>query len=104
MHIYAVTFQAISKFAQARPPGIYKQDYIDTLYMFFNEKRPESLVCPQTPEWKSLSDPDVHGVSVSATDNHADILQQVHAHFCLHILVIFSEDMVAVCMYVILPV
>ncbi|XP_058738029.1 uncharacterized protein LOC131610167 isoform X3 [Vicia villosa] len=68
--------EAISKFAQARPPGIYKQDYIDTLYMFFNEKKPESLVCPQTPEWKSLPDPDVHGVSVSATDNHADILQQ----------------------------
>lgn len=76
-----VTFQAIHKFSQARPPGIYKQDYIDSLYMFFNERKPESLVCPQTPEWKSLPDPDFHGVSVSATDNYADILQQVHAHF-----------------------
>lgn len=76
-----VTFQAIHKFSQARPPGIYKQDYIDSLYMFFNERKPESLVCPQTPEWKSLPDPDFHGVSVSATDNYADILQEVHAHF-----------------------
>ena len=96
-----VTFQAINKFAQARPPGIYKQDYIDTLYMFFNEKKPESLVCQQTPEWKSLPDPDVHDVSFSATDNRADILQQVHAHSCLHNLVIL-EDMVAVCMHMIL--
>lgn len=44
--------------------------------MFVNEKKPESLVCPQTPEWKSLPDPDVHDVSFSATDNRADILQQ----------------------------
>jgi len=95
-----VTFQAIHKFAQARPPGIYKEDYIDSLYMFFNERKPESLVCPQTPEWKSLPDPDFHGVSVSATDNYADILQQVHAHFRMHNLVIFSENMVAACMHI----
>lgn len=68
--------EAIHKFSQARPPGIYKQDYIDSLYMFFNERKPESLVCPHTPEWKSLPDPDFHAVSVSATDNYADILQQ----------------------------
>ncbi|GAU51449.1 hypothetical protein TSUD_413460 [Trifolium subterraneum] len=68
--------EAINKFAQARPPGIYKQDYIDALYMFFNEKKPENLVCPQTPEWKSLPDPDYHGLSVSATDNYTDILKQ----------------------------
>ncbi|PNX81342.1 mRNA-capping enzyme, partial [Trifolium pratense] len=68
--------EAINKFAQARPPGIYKQDYIDALYMYFNENKPENLVCPQTPEWKSLPDPDYHGVSVSATDNYTDILNQ----------------------------
>jgi mRNA-capping enzyme len=100
-----VTFQAINKFAQARPPGIYKQDYIDALYMLFNEKKPENLVCPQTPEWKSLPDPDYHGVSVSATDNYTDILKQVRAHSHLHNMVIFSDNMmVAVCVHMILPV
>ena len=57
-----VISQAINKFACARHPGIYKQDYIDALYMFYNEKKPEDLVCPQTPEWKRISDPDFCGV------------------------------------------
>lgn len=75
-------FQAINKFAGARHPGIYKQDYIDALYMFYHEKKPEDLVCPRTPEWKRLSDPDFHGVVVSATDNYGDISQQVRAPSC----------------------
>ncbi|KAI5384070.1 hypothetical protein KIW84_071182 [Lathyrus oleraceus] len=47
----------------------------ESVQKFCNEK-PKSLVCPQTPEWKSLPDPDVHDVSFSTTDNRADILQQ----------------------------
>lgn len=74
-----ITFQAINKFAWARHPGIYKQDYIDALYMFYHEKTPEDLVCPQTPEWKRLSEPDFHGVAVPAVDNHGDNPPQVHA-------------------------
>lgn len=48
--------EAINKFARARPPGIYKQDYIDSLYNFYHERKPEFLVCPQTPEWKRSPD------------------------------------------------
>ncbi|KAJ0253830.1 GTP--RNA guanylyltransferase [Hirschfeldia incana] len=44
--------QAIKTFNDARPPGIYKADYIDALYSFYHETKPESAVCPQTPEWK----------------------------------------------------
>ncbi|CAH8359811.1 unnamed protein product [Eruca vesicaria subsp. sativa] len=44
--------QALKTFYDARPPGIYKADYIDALYSFYNEVKPESAVCPQTPEWK----------------------------------------------------
>ncbi|MCE0480724.1 hypothetical protein HAX54_037816 [Datura stramonium] len=33
--------QAIKIFSDARPPGIYKPDYIDALYAFYHEKKPE---------------------------------------------------------------
>ncbi|KAK7336736.1 hypothetical protein VNO77_17282 [Canavalia gladiata] len=65
--------EAINRFASARHPGIYKQDYIDALYMFYHEKKPEDLVCPQTPEWKGRSDPDFNGVAVPAIDNYEHI-------------------------------
>ncbi|KAH1194868.1 mRNA-capping enzyme [Glycine max] len=68
--------EAINKFACARHPGIYKQDYIDALYMFYHEKKPEDLVCPQTPEWKRISDPDFRGTAVPAVDNCAHIPEQ----------------------------
>ncbi|KAJ1433051.1 Tyrosine specific protein phosphatases domain [Sesbania bispinosa] len=67
---------AIHRFAWARHPGIYKQDYIDALYTFYDEKKPEDLVCPQTPDWKRLSDPDFHDVAVPAADNCGDIPQK----------------------------
>lgn len=89
-----IIFQAINKFAWARHPGIYKQDYIDNLYMFYHEKKPEDLVCPQTPEWKRLSDPDFHGVALPAVDNNGDIPQQVHTPFCWHSLSSFLEVMI----------
>ncbi|KAK9281057.1 hypothetical protein L1049_003950 [Liquidambar formosana] len=55
--------EAIDKFARARFPGIYKQDYIDALYMFYHERKPDMLVCPPTPEWKR-SCPDLNGDAV----------------------------------------
>ncbi|OAE31821.1 hypothetical protein AXG93_1838s1310 [Marchantia polymorpha subsp. ruderalis] len=51
----------IRTFAQSRPPGIYKQDYIESLYTFYNEKRPEPLICPSTPEWKRPTEVDLNG-------------------------------------------
>ncbi|KAL5728633.1 mRNA guanylyltransferase [Ranunculus cassubicifolius] len=50
--------EALRIFAKARPPGIYKQDYIDELYTIYGERRPESVICPRTPEWKSSSELD----------------------------------------------
>ncbi|KAL1225266.1 hypothetical protein V5N11_036186 [Cardamine amara subsp. amara] len=44
--------QALKMFSDVRPPGIYKPDYIDALYSFYHEVKPESFVCPPTPEWK----------------------------------------------------
>ncbi|RZC51086.1 hypothetical protein C5167_019519 [Papaver somniferum] len=48
--------KAIETFQTARPPGIYKQDYIDALYAFYHETKPEDASCPNTPEWKRSSD------------------------------------------------
>ncbi|XP_068338757.1 uncharacterized protein [Pyrus communis] len=61
--------QAIDTFARARPPGIYKQDYIDELYKFYQERKPESVVCPQTPEWKRVSHLDEKAEAVMHQDN-----------------------------------
>ncbi|CAI9116612.1 OLC1v1017806C1 [Oldenlandia corymbosa var. corymbosa] len=44
--------QAIQMFADARPPGIYKPDYINALYAFYHEQKPETFVRPSTPEWE----------------------------------------------------
>ncbi|KAI3840521.1 hypothetical protein MKX03_014220 [Papaver bracteatum] len=52
---------AIRAFQYVRPPGIYKQDYIDSLYSFYHETNPEHVSCPNTPEWKRSSDLDLNG-------------------------------------------
>ncbi|KAM7271796.1 hypothetical protein ACFE04_031010 [Oxalis oulophora] len=61
--------QAIKIFADARPPGIYKPDYIDALYTFYHEKKPEMVICPSTPEWKRSSDLDLNGEAVPEEDD-----------------------------------
>ncbi|CAA3027955.1 mRNA-capping enzyme-like isoform X1 [Olea europaea subsp. europaea] len=61
--------QAIKMFADARPPGIYKPDYIDALYSFYHEKKPEMVVCPPTPEWKRSSEFDLNGDAMPDDDD-----------------------------------
>ncbi|KAL3569682.1 hypothetical protein D5086_029572, partial [Populus alba] len=60
--------QAIKIFADARPPGIYKPDYIDALYSY-HERKPEMVVCPPTPEWKRSSEFDLNGEAVPDDDD-----------------------------------
>ncbi|CAN1253280.1 mRNA-capping enzyme [Linum perenne] len=57
--------EAIAKFAEARPPGIYKPDYIDALYAFYHEKKPRNITYPLVPEWKRSSEFDLN-------DDHDD--------------------------------
>ncbi|KAL0426273.1 UNVERIFIED_CONTAM: capping enzyme [Sesamum latifolium] len=61
--------QAIKIFSDARPPGIYKPDYIDALYNFYHEKKPDMVVCPPTPEWKRSSDLDLNGDALPDDDD-----------------------------------
>lgn len=70
--------EAITKFAQARPPGIYKPDYIDALYAFYHERRPENLLCPPTPEWKRSSEFDLNGEAVPDDDDDGGSAAPVH--------------------------
>ncbi|KAF6150743.1 hypothetical protein GIB67_020826 [Kingdonia uniflora] len=62
--VYSVT-EALQIFASARPPGIYKEDYIQALYTFYHETRPDYVVCPSTPDWKRDSGDDDDGVVIA---------------------------------------
>lgn len=69
--------QAIKTFSDARPPGIYKPDYIDALYTYYHEKRPEMVICPPTPEWKRSSDLDLNGEVVPDEDDDGNLAAPV---------------------------
>uniref|UniRef100_A0A7N0ZWK1 mRNA guanylyltransferase n=1 Tax=Kalanchoe fedtschenkoi TaxID=63787 RepID=A0A7N0ZWK1_KALFE len=68
LQVASVT-EAIQAFANARPPGIYKPDYIDALYTFYHERKPEMVICPSTPEWKKSSEFDLNGEAVPDEDD-----------------------------------
>jgi mRNA-capping enzyme len=70
--------QAIKVFSEARPPGIYKPDYIDALYKFYHEKKPETMVCPSTPEWKRSSEFDLNGEAMPDEDDDGVAVSPVH--------------------------
>ncbi|OIV89605.1 hypothetical protein TanjilG_15800 [Lupinus angustifolius] len=70
--------QAIKRFSDARPPGIYKPDYIDGLYTFYHEKKPEMVVCPPTPEWKRSSELDLNGEAIPDDDDDGIPDPQLH--------------------------
>ncbi|XP_050214342.1 uncharacterized protein LOC126665556 isoform X2 [Mercurialis annua] len=70
--------QAITLFADARPPGIYKPDYIKSLYEFYHEIKPEMVVCPPTPEWKRSSDLDLNGEAVLDDDDDGGSAAPLH--------------------------
>lgn len=71
--------EAINIFAQRRPPGIYKRDYIEALYSFYHEVPANMIVaCPSTPEWKNPFDLDLNGEAKQDDDDDAGDLAPVH--------------------------
>jgi len=46
----------IRSFAQRRPPGIYKDEYINELLQYYHEPRCQGLATPTVPEWKGIED------------------------------------------------
>eukprot|EP00268_Persea_americana_P003358 TRINITY_DN1101_c0_g1_i13.p1 TRINITY_DN1101_c0_g1~~TRINITY_DN1101_c0_g1_i13.p1 ORF type:complete len:535 (-),score=102.57 TRINITY_DN1101_c0_g1_i13:443-2047(-) len=70
--------EALHVFANARPPGIYKEDYIDSLYKFYHEERPDTIICPSTPEWKRSSGFDLNGEAIQDEDDFGGIEDPFH--------------------------
>ncbi|CAK9133911.1 unnamed protein product [Ilex paraguariensis] len=71
--------QAIKIFAEARPPGIYKPDYIDALYTFYHEKKPDGDICPAIPDWKRSSELDLNGDAIPDDDDDGGSAAPVHS-------------------------
>ncbi|XP_031127118.1 mRNA-capping enzyme-like isoform X1 [Ipomoea triloba] len=84
--------QAIQIFAESRPPGIYKSDYIDALYTFYHEKKPETVVCPLTPEWKRSCEFDLNGVAMPDDDDDGGAVAPSHDNQEPHI-VMTNDDL-----------
>ncbi|CAL1399366.1 unnamed protein product [Linum trigynum] len=72
--------QAITSFAKARPPGIYKPEYIDALYAFYHEKKPDDMFCPPIPEWKRSSEFDLNGEAVPDDDDDGNSVALLHSN------------------------
>ncbi|XP_020576063.1 mRNA-capping enzyme-like isoform X4 [Phalaenopsis equestris] len=71
--------EALHEFEVARPPGIYKRDYVEALYTFYHES-PEKMVCPSTPDWKRSSDLDLNGEAVQDQDDDEDFDNTGYLH------------------------
>eukprot|EP00803_Ostreobium_quekettii_P000704 evm.model.scf_1608.1 EVM.evm.TU.scf_1608.1 scf_1608:17316-27998(-) len=48
----------LGQFSRRRPPGIYKNEYIDELFRYYHEVRPDSRITPAVPDWKGVADED----------------------------------------------
>ncbi|KAL3717058.1 hypothetical protein ACJRO7_008610 [Eucalyptus globulus] len=70
--------QAIKIFSDARPPGIYKPEYIEALYACYHERKPEMVICPPTPEWKRSSDLDLNGEAMPDEDDDGNLAAPRH--------------------------
>lgn len=61
---------AIAHFKQLRPPGIYKQDYIDELCRLYGSPEDPVPLAPELPDW-CFEDEDVVDDDGFASGNHA---------------------------------
>lgn len=98
--------QALAEFASARPPGIYKKHYINSLFSFFHERKPKTLVAPAAPDWKGMNGKandedddsiltalvDVDGQTMTNDDTLGDAIPELQqremqklCYQCLHI-------------------
>ncbi|XP_078446443.1 uncharacterized protein LOC144715411 [Wolffia australiana] len=92
LHPGMTVTEAIQLFSLARPPGIYKQDYIDQLYKLHHERKPESVVCPSTPEWKRSADLDLNGEAVQEEDDDGNVISASHPEEHTEIEIMKNED------------
>lgn len=67
---------ALATFARARPPGIYKQDYIDELYRRYDPSG-DVAIAPTVPDW-STDDDDVTECSTKANKPSSEERKRPH--------------------------
>ncbi|GFR49356.1 hypothetical protein Agub_g11382, partial [Astrephomene gubernaculifera] len=48
--------RALQRFAESRPPGIYKDHYINDLCKYYHETRDPRIITPRVPAWKGNDD------------------------------------------------
>lgn len=61
---------ALMAFAQARPPGIYKEDYIKELFRRYEEDDVDAPAPPEMPDWCfEYDDSDYHSESSTNSNN-----------------------------------
>lgn len=46
---------------------------MDALYTYYHEKKPETVICPPTPEWKRSSDLDLNGEAAPDEDDDGNL-------------------------------
>ncbi|XP_065565375.1 mRNA-capping enzyme-like isoform X2 [Artemia franciscana] len=64
---------AIQEFSSKRPPGIYKQDYLDELYKRWGNEDNAILSCPPLPDWCNEEEDDTPAVA----DRNIEPLREV---------------------------
>jgi len=59
---------ALERFSRVRPPGIYKDHYINDLFKYYHVRRPSSIQTPNVPSWKGGESPDASPEHEAADD------------------------------------
>ena len=78
--------QAVSLFSANRPPGIYKEEYVQALFDHYHEKRPSTTLCPPVPDWKRGGEEDEEeGEAAAVIDPKVSLLL-----YCLFLFFSFS--------------
>ena len=78
-------------FSTNRPPGIYKEEYVQALFDHYHEVRLPTTLCPPVPEWKRGGEEDEEeGEAAAVIDPKVSLFQR------LFIFVIFGDYIIAV--------
>ncbi|XP_050441542.1 mRNA-capping enzyme-like [Adelges cooleyi] len=59
---------ALAQFAAARPPGIYKQDYIVELFQRYSDEEP--ILAPELPDWCIETEEEIHQSKNESTSRY----------------------------------
>lgn len=64
--------RALTRFAASRPPGVYKDHYINDLFKYYHEARDPRVITPPVPVWKASGDADDAADAANEEANNED--------------------------------